>query len=119
MADFMQVRLDDLAIEALLSDADGPVGRYMYAVSQRMAIIAKSAAPVMKGKNYWTARSNAVRPAGTTRASVHSVFGYDDVGQPFAGVNALANPSIFLEKPASQMHRRYPFLTLALDPMVL
>lgn len=119
MADFMHVRLDDLEIHALLSDADGPVGRYMYEISKKMEAIAKRAAPVMKGRNYWTARSNAVRPPGTTRASVHSVWGYDDVGQPFAGINALANPSIFLEKPAEQMHRKYPFLTLALDPVVL
>lgn len=119
MADFVSLQLSDLAIESLLADADGPVGRYMYEISQKMAIIAKRAAPVMKGKNYWTSRSNAIRPPGTTRASVHNVFGYDDVGQPFAGVNALANPSIFLEKPAVQMHRKYPFLTLALDPVVL
>jgi len=119
MADFVSLKLDDAAIEFLLSEADGPVGRYMYDMSQRMTIIAKAAAPVMKGRNYWTARSNAVRPPGTTRASVHSVWGYDDAGKPFAGVNALANPSIFLERPAIQMHRRYPFLTLALDPVIL
>lgn len=119
MADFVGVRLNDIEIDALLADSDGPVGRYMYEISQRMTIIAKRAAPVMRGRNYWTSRSNAIRPPGTLRASVHGVYGYDDRGQPFAGVNALANPSIFMEKPARQLHYPRHFLTLALNPMVL
>lgn len=119
MADFVTVYLDDIAIDALLADSDGPVGRYMYEISRRMVIVAKRAAPVMRGRNYWTSRSNAIRPPGTLRASIHAVHGYDDAGQPYAGVNALANPSIFMEKPASQLHYPRHFLTLALNPMVL
>jgi hypothetical protein len=38
-------------------------------------------------------------------------------GGLYGGVNAEADPTIFLEKPAEQMDRKYPFLTTGLDSL--
>jgi hypothetical protein len=35
----------------------------------------------------------------------------------YGGVNAAGNPGIFLEAPAEQMTRKYPFLTTAMDSL--
>lgn len=110
-----EVVIDPLAFEALLKDPAGPVGQFLAEAANQITDVARAEAPVMKGKNYWTEKSNAVRPPGTTKASVHSHGpALDTAGDLYSGANAVANPTIFLEKPARQLKREYPFLTSSL-----
>jgi hypothetical protein len=110
-----EVTIDEAAFEALLTDPDGPVGQFLAEAAAQITDVARAKAPVMWRKNYWTERSNAVRPPGTTKASVHSHGpALDAAGDLYSGANAAGNPTVFLEKPAKQMHREYPFLTSGL-----
>src|SRR5579859_4907496 len=110
----VDVNIDRVAVEEFLNDPAGPVGIFLAEAADFMAGVAKAKAPVMKGKNYWNSRSNAVRPPGTTKASVHSHGPFLGINGLYASANALADPSIFLEKPAVQMHHEFPFLTTGL-----
>jgi hypothetical protein len=109
------VEIDEQGFDDLLHDPDGPVGKFLAEAAAQITDVARAKAPVMWRKNYWTERSNAVRPPGTTKGSIHSHGpALDAAGDLYSGANADANPTIFLEKPAKQMHREYPFLTSGL-----
>jgi hypothetical protein len=109
------VRLDDLAIKALLEDEHGPVGQYFQDLADRMARVARAAAPV-RGTPAWSARSNA-RPPGFTKASVHTRMGHRSGGSLWASANAPADPAVFLEYPRVGRIRE-PFLTTGLWSLV-
>jgi hypothetical protein len=109
------IELDQAAIDDLLHDPEGPVGEFLAEAAAQITSDARTRAPVMNRKNYRSEKSNAVRPPGTTRGSVHSHGpAIDAAGDLYSGANALADPTIFLEAPAKQMHRQYPFLTTGL-----
>lgn len=113
------VNLDEAVIEDFLNDINGPVGELLAGLSAQVAAVAVATAPVMRGKNYWTERSNAVRPPGTLRASIYPKIGYDSRGKLYGGANALADPGIFMEHPAEQLHYPRHFLTTGLYSLVL
>lgn len=109
------VKISQAAVDALLNDITGPVGRLLGEMAVQASAVAKAKAPVMHGRNYWTEKSNAIRPPGTTKASVHPHGpAYSAAGHLYASANALADPAIFMEKPARQLHRERPFLTTGL-----
>lgn len=121
MADFILI-WDDLATWEMLNDPGDLVGAMVLQLSEQAAAVARGVVHVLPGtprSGIWTSRSNAVRPPGTTRRSIaihgpligaHGITG---------GVNASADPTIFLEYPAEQMYERYPFLTTGLESLVL
>ena len=110
------VQIDPLAVDAYLNDIDGPVGDFLAEAAAKASAVAKAAAPVMKGKNYWTERSNAVRPPGLLKASVHPHGpAYDSAGKLFASANSLFDPGYFQEKGSGKYpHMPHPFLTVGL-----
>lgn len=111
------VRLDDAAIEALLHDPAGPVGQLIFELSTQAADVARAVVRVRRSRT-WSARSNA-RPPGFTKAGIRvhgPVIGTH--GGMYGGVNAPADPSLFLELPAEQMSHKFPFLTTGLDSIM-
>jgi hypothetical protein len=109
--------LDEAAIFELLNAPDGPVGRLLMELGERAAAVARAKVRVRHG-NTWSRRSDA-RPPGYTLASIHPVIGYDSQGLIYGGVHAAGDPGIFLEYPAEQETREYPFLTTGLDSLEL
>lgn len=114
-----RLHLDRAAMDAMLNDPAGPVGQLVAELSAQAAQIARASVRVrgVPGTRRTRAgRHSSARPPGFTKASivVHGpVVG--SRGGLYGGVNAAGNPGIFLEYPAEQMTRKYPFLTTALD----
>lgn len=115
------VTIDDIALYELLNAADGPVGLLITELSLRASVVAATVVHVRPGTpaSATTGRTSNARPPGFTKARVrpHLAWGAA-TGKIYGGVNAPADPSIFLEDPASQMHRPYPFLTTGLDSLI-
>src|SRR5579859_4787786 len=96
---------------------DGPVGRFLAAKAAEMAALAVAEAPLQQRKNWsWGRHSTSYIPRslGYLKGSVTPHMGYTRGGTIFGGVNAAYGPTLFLEKPADQMHHAYPFLSTAL-----
>lgn len=106
-----QFIMDDASLEDLLNGIDGPVGMMLLEVSEKMAAYAKGAAPVLKPENIWTASDRYGEYPGYTKDNTHSKIGYGKSGKLYGGVNAPMGPTLFLEKPAKQLHHTYPFLS--------
>lgn len=111
------VKWDEAAIEDMLHSMDGPVGRFLAEKSLEMAAIAKAAAPLQQPKNWsWGRNSSSYMPRsfGYLKNSVTPHMGYTKSGKLYGGVNATYGPTLFLERPADQLHHVYPFMSLAL-----
>jgi hypothetical protein len=114
-----EVNLYPGALEDLLNSPDGPVGGVIAALSMEATDIAKAAAPLQKPSSHsWSfAKSTSYMPWSTTYLKVNvrwSGFRFNGFGQMYSGVNAPYGPTLFLERPADQLHRKYPFLSTAL-----
>ena len=112
---------NDAAINGMLTDPDGPVGQLVAELSERGVQVARSVVRVrdVPGTRRTRAgRNSTARPPGFTKASIH-VHGpvRGSRGGLYGGGNSAADPTIFLEDPASQMSRRYPFMTTGLDSL--
>ena len=124
MADF-EIHLSDVAIYDMLNAADGPVARMLDTMSERAAAVARSRVPVRHLDDIDTGRRRRHRagistsfPPGYTLVSIHAnVHWYN--GLVYGGVTAAEEPTIFLEYPAEQMDRKYPFLSTAFDSLEL
>jgi hypothetical protein len=108
----------------LLNDPAGPVGQYIAELSERAAAVARATVPVRdpvtRNRHRRAGRNSNARPPGFTKAGIRvhgPVIG--SRGGMYGGVNAPADPAIFLEYPARQMARGYPFLTTGLDSLGL
>ncbi len=118
-----RVRLDVAAVEELLNSVDGPVGRYIQELSSELADIARSKVRVRDGstkdRRKRAGRGSSASPPGFLKADIRTHLARGSrTGGLYGGVNAAANPGLFLEHPASQMSQQYPFLTTALDALV-
>jgi hypothetical protein len=116
------IRWHEAAIQEELNSVDGPVGRLIAELSAEAARIARSVVRVRNvpgDRRHRAGRTSNARPPGFLKADIR-VHGpvRGSLGGLYGGVNAAADPSIFLEYPASQMDRKYPFLTTALDTIV-
>lgn len=108
---------DEAALDDLLNSVEGPVGMLIAELSLRAAVVATTVVHVRPGTpaSATTGATSNARPPGFTKANIRPhgpVIGTR--GGLYGGVNAPADPSIFLEMPAEQMHREYPFLTTGL-----
>lgn len=114
-----QVRLDDAALEELLNSPAGPVGVVIDELSEKAAAIAKAAAPVME-RSKWSL-AHQYGPPGVTKGSVRkSGFRFNKLGQLYSGVNVFYGPTLFLQRPAKQIHTTaYMFMSVALDGVEL
>jgi hypothetical protein len=111
------------SVDMLLNDPAGPVGQLIAELSERVATVARDTVPVRnpaaKNRRRRAGRGSSAQPPGWTKASikVHGpVRGHSNL---YGGVNAAGNPGIFLEYPARQMNRKYPFLTTGIDSLTL
>jgi hypothetical protein len=113
---------DHAAIDDLLNSVDGPVGQMVAELSAQAAAVARTVVPVRDGsvrdRRRRAGRTSNARPPGFTKASIH-VHGplRGSLGGVYGGVNAAADPTVFLEYPAEQMDRSYPFLTTGLESL--
>lgn len=107
-----EVHLDDSAITALMRDPFGPVGRLLFEKATEGFAIAQGIVPVRHG-NVWSEATTSASPEGFTKASLHPKLGSTSRGL-YGSVNAAFEPTVFLEKPAEQMHFARPFLTTTL-----
>jgi len=120
VADF-EIHLNDAAIYDLLEGPDGPVAAMLDAISERAAAVARATVPVRHPQ--FGSRRRRHRggistsfPPGYTLVSIHSnVHWYN--GLIYGGIAAVEEPTIFLEYPAEQMERRYPFMSTAFDSL--
>jgi len=106
------VRISAAAVHDLISDDRGIVAGFLRDLSEQAASIARAKVPVRR-EAAWSLRSNA-RPPGFTKARIHTRTGHSPDGAVWASANAPADPAIFLEDPAEQLSREYPFLTTGL-----
>jgi hypothetical protein len=114
---FADIQLDDAEIFDMLNSADGPVGQLIIELSAQAAAVATTAVHVRPGtprSTVWGPRSTAL-PPGYTKARIrpHLAWGAQ-TGRIYGGVNAPYPISTWLETPAEQMYREYPFLTTGL-----
>lgn len=116
------VILNDAEITALMRDPGGPVGRLLLEKATEGAVIARAVVPVRHG-NVWEESTSTgamgahpPKPSGYTRRHIHPKLGATSLGQ-YGSVNAPADPAVFLEHPAEQMHYPRHFLTTALWTM--
>jgi hypothetical protein len=114
------INWNDSAFDELLNSVDGPVGQMVLELSVQAADVARK---VVRVRNPATrqgraGRHSTARAPGFTRADIR-VHGpvRGSLGGVYGGVNAAADPTIFLEQPASQMSRPYPFLTTGLESL--
>lgn len=111
------VNWDEAALEDLLHSIDGPVGQFLTEKAESMADLVKADAPLQKPQNWsWGKNSTSYMPRsfGYLKASVRPKVGYTKDGTLYGGVNAFYGPTLFLERPARQMHHVYPFMSDAL-----
>jgi hypothetical protein len=106
-------KLNEAEVTWVLEDPDGPVGDYLRKTTEEMAAIARARVPVRRG-NVWSERTTSARKPGFTKSSIHTVMGRGASGSLWGSVNAEANPGLWLEFGAEQMHHRHPFLSTAL-----
>lgn len=113
-----RIEWDETELEAMLNSPDGPVGEELEELSTKAAAVAKALAPVQKPENFsWgKKRSTSYMPwsGGYTKSRTVPHMGYTQGGTLYGGVNTPWGPTLFLEKPARQMHRSYAFMTTAL-----
>lgn len=118
MAEVGAVNWFEAELEDVLNGPDDLVGRYLQDKAETMEKVALAAAPVQKPQNFsWSPRkSDSYMPdsMGFLQGKIRFHMGYTTKGTLFAGVNAPYGPTLFLEKPAKQLHRAYPFLSTAL-----
>ena len=119
MAEF-EIHLNDAAIYDMLNGADGPVAKLLDEISERAAAVARATVPVRRPHVGSSRRArhglSTSFPPGYTLVSIHAnVHWYQ--GLIYGGVAAVEEPTIFLEYPAEQMHRKYPFLSTAFDSL--
>ena len=111
---------DDTAIEDLFNDPAGPLGQLIGELSQRAAAVARATVHVRAvpgTRRIRAGRNSTARPPGFTRADIRVHGPVRGQYGLYGGVNAAADPTIFLEHPAIQMTRGYPFLTTGLDSL--
>jgi hypothetical protein len=112
---------DDAAFEELLDSVDGPVGQLIAELSERAATVARAVVPVrdplIRDRRRRAGRTSNARPPGFTKAGIRVHGPIRGATGMYGGVNAPADPTVFLEDPASQMTRSYPFLTAGLDSL--
>jgi len=118
-----EVQLDEAAIFEVLNSIDGPVGKLLIELSDRVVIVATGVVHVFPGtprSTIWAWGSTAVLPPGTTKASIRPHVAHGSrTGHIYGGADALAVPGIFLEHPAEQMYDQYGFLSTGLEALVI
>lgn len=111
----------DAAEADLLNSIDGPVGQLIIELSAQAAAVARSVVRVRSvpgTRRTRAGRNSTARPPGFLKGDIRTHLARGSLGGLYGGVNSAADPSIFLEYPASQLTRKYPFLTTALDSIV-
>lgn len=120
MAD-VTIRWDQAALDDLLKGPDGPVARLLAEMSAQIVAVARSVVPVRnpaKGSRGRAGRNSTAHVPGYTKALIRPHLGRGPAtGNLYGGANAPGSPGIFLEYPAEQMSRKYPFLTTGLDSL--
>jgi hypothetical protein len=112
-----ELKWDEASIADLLHSIDGPVGRWLVRKTTEMTSAAMTGAPIQKPKNWsWGRNSTSYMPRsmGYLKGSIRPHMGYSKGGNLFAGTDAAYGPTLFLERPADQMHERIPFMSNAL-----
>jgi hypothetical protein len=112
---------DDTAFEEMLNAPGELVANFIYELSLEATAVAVAVVHVRPGTPasattglYARKPSNARPPAYTKlRTRPHLAWG-TRTGRVYGGVNAPYNPATWLETPAEQYHRAYPFLTTGL-----
>jgi len=117
------IECDDVALEDMFNNPDGLVGDWLKGKVAEMTAIATAGAPLQQPKNWsWGADSSSYMPRslGYLKGGVRPHFpAYTRFGSLYGGVNAPYGPTLFLEKPARQLHHSYPFLSAALYAAVI
>lgn len=117
-----EIDWNDAALWELLQSMDGPVGRWLTKKTAELTSLVLASAPLQKPQNYsWGANSTSYMPrsSGYLKASIRPHMGYTKTGMLFGGTNAAYGPTLFLEKPADQLHHRIPFMSVPLYAVTL
>jgi len=117
----VEIIWNEPAIDDLLNSLEGPVGKLIAELSLRATVVATQVVHVRPGTpaSATTGRTSNARPPGFTKARIRPHLARGGLtGGLYGGVNAPADPTIFLELPAEQMHSEYPFLTTGLYSLI-
>jgi hypothetical protein len=121
----MGVQLDEAEMEDMLQSPDGLVGRYIAGLGIQAAAIAKAMAPRkdLRNESWHPTKSTSYPsipwPGLTLAASIHPAFGFTKGGSMYGGVNVNYGPTLFLTRPARQIHHINLFMTVALYSVAL
>jgi hypothetical protein len=121
----VRVDIDEAELDDMLHSPDGLVGHYIQGLGIQAAAIARAMAPRKDLKNMsWSpAKSTSYPsiefPGLTLVSSINAAFGYNKAGNMYGGVNVNYGPTLFLTKPAKQIHHEYAFMTEALYGVAL
>ncbi len=111
------IEINDIAIFELVNSPppDGLVAPLLLELAERAAEVARAVVHVRPGtrSSATTGRDSDAQPPGLTKASIDPGIGWDE-GLIYGTVRAPADPAVFLEDPAEQLHESYPFLTTGL-----
>lgn len=126
MAD-VSVFIDPVVVNELTNTPDGPTGLLLQEVDAKAAAIAAVDAPVMKpwNRSHWGKRFDPryqYGPPGTMKASVHPTepLRFNGAGQMYGGVNTDFAPTVFLERPAEQIHSdEFAYMSHTIDALEL
>lgn len=115
----VNVNISEAAVYEMLNSPTGPVGEVIGELSEKAAAIAKARTPVMERVKWYPQYQYG--PPGETKASVHpSGFRYNGAGQIYSGVNVNYGPTLFLQRPARQIHTtQYMFMTQTINDLTL
>lgn len=111
-----EVVISEEAVRELMRDIDGPVGDLMRDIAHQIAVVATATVRVRELGTHRTGRTSNARIPGYTKARIREAVGHAVThdNYVFGGADAPADPGLFLELPAEQMHEKYPFLTTGL-----
>lgn len=117
------VRWNDRAYDDLMNSVTGPVADMLRELSDQIVTVARGAVHVRtldpKDRRRRAGRNSTAHIPGYTKSLIRPHLGRGTLtGQLYGGANAPGSPGIFLEYPAEQMDRAYPFLTTGLDSLM-
>lgn len=117
------VHWNDAAYDELMNSVTGPVADLLRDLSGQVVTVAQAAVHVRTMDRHDRRRragaNSTAHAPGYTKSLIRPHLGRGTLtGQLYGGANAPGSPGVFLEYPAEQMDRAYPFLTTGLDSLM-
>ena len=111
-----EVHLDDAEIYTLLNGWASPIAQLLEEISTLAVKKARARVPIRRSIS--RGANSTSFPPGYTYASIRTNVHHHQ-GLIYGGIAAEEEPTVYLEAPAEQMERKYPFMSTAFDEIYL